>query len=100
MRSSRGDEASVAAGEQRDTVEAHEPRRFYWMPCAEQGLLRQEHWAAVQNFRAAIRDMVLLVDNSATDSNFNLGHRRIRAARRACEVARDAIEHHQEKHGC
>jgi hypothetical protein len=70
------------------------------MPCAEQDLLRQKHRTAVQNFRAAIRDLVLLVDNSATDSNFNLGHRRIRAARRACEVARDAIEHHQEKHGC
>ena len=47
------------------------------MPCAEQDLLRQKHRTAVQNFRAAIRDLVLLVDNSATDSNFNLGHRRI-----------------------
>jgi hypothetical protein len=70
------------------------------MPCAEQDLLRQEHRAAVHNFRAAIRDLVLLVDNSAADSNFNLAHRRIKAARRACEVARDAIENHQEKHGC
>src|ERR1022692_2267908 len=32
---------------------------------AERDLLRQEHQAAVQNFRAAIRDLVALVDNSA-----------------------------------
>jgi hypothetical protein len=63
------------------------------MLCAEHDSLRHEHQAVVQNFRAAIRDLVVLVDNSAADSNFNLAHLRIRAARRACEMARDALEH-------
>ena len=62
--------------------------------------LRQEHQAAVQTFRASILDLVILVDNSATDSDFNLAHLRIRAARGACEVARATIEHHQAEHGC
>jgi hypothetical protein len=59
----------------------------------EHDSLRQHHQATVQNFRAAIDDLALLVNgNSATDSDFNLAHRRIRAARRACKVARDAME--------
>jgi hypothetical protein len=70
------------------------------MLCAEHDSLRHEHQAAVQSFRASIRDLVILVDNSATDSDFNLAHRRIRVARRAYEVARDALEHHQAEHGC
>ena len=70
------------------------------MLCAEYDSLRQEHQAAVQNFRASLRDLVVLVDNSAADSDFNLAHRRIRAARRAFEAARDALEHHQAEHGC
>ena len=59
--------------------------------------LRQEYQAAVQNFRASIDDLVVLVENSAPDSDFNLAHRRIKAARRACEVARDSLENHQEE---
>ena len=70
------------------------------MLCAEHDSLRQEHQAAVRKFRESIGDLVVLVDNSAADSDFNLAHRRIRAARRACEVARDALEHHQAEHGC
>ena len=70
------------------------------MLCAEHDSLRQEHRAAVHNFRAAIGDLVELVDNSATDPDFNLAHRRIRAGRRACEEARDALEHHRAEHGC
>ncbi len=70
------------------------------MMCAERDSLRHEHQTAVQNFRASIRDLVKLVDNSAADSDFNLAHRRIRVARRAYEVARDALEHHQAEHGC
>ena len=70
------------------------------MLCAERDLLWQEHHAAVQNFRASLRDLVALVDSSAADINFNLVHRRIRAARRACETARDALEHHQAEHEC
>jgi hypothetical protein len=59
----------------------------------EHDLLRQEQQATIQSFRASIHDLVILVDdNSATDSDFNLAHRRIRAARRACKVARDALE--------
>ena len=68
--------------------------------CTEQVSLRLEYRAAVKKFRAAIRDLVVLVDNSATDSDFNLAHRRIRAARGVCDVARVALEHHQEEHGC
>jgi hypothetical protein len=71
-----------------------------WMLCAEHDALRQEHRAAVQNFRAAIRDLVVLLDSSAADSDFDPAHRRIRAACRACEVARDALDHHQAEHGC
>ena len=70
------------------------------MLCAERDSLWQGHHAAVQKFREAIRDLVVLVDNSAIDLNFNLVHRRIRATRRACEVAADALEHHREEHGC
>jgi hypothetical protein len=62
--------------------------------------LRQEYHAAVQNFRASIYDLVILVDgNSATDSDFNLAHLRIMAARRACEAARESLENHQAEHG-
>ena len=70
------------------------------MLCAEHDLLRLEHQAAIQNFRASIHDLVVLVDNTAAESDFNLAHRRIRAARRTCEMARDAMEHHQAEHGC
>ena len=70
------------------------------MLCAERDSLQHEHQAAAQNLRAAIRDLVILVDNSAADSDFNLAHRRIRVARRAYEAARDALEHHQAEHGC
>jgi len=70
------------------------------MLCAERDRLRHEHQAAAQNFRASIRDLVILVDNSVADSDFDLAHRRISVARRAYEVARDALEHHQAEHGC
>ena len=70
------------------------------MLCAKYDLLRQEHQAVVQTFRASIRDLVRLVDNSATDSDFNLAHLRIRAARGICEAARATMEHHQAEHGC
>ena len=70
------------------------------MPCAERDSLRDEHRAAVQGFRAAIRDLAVLVDTFGADSDFNLAHQRIRGVRRACEAARDAMEHHQAEHGC
>jgi hypothetical protein len=72
------------------------------MLCAERDSLRQEHQATVRNFRASIRDLVILVDNSALDSaaDFNLASIRIRAARGVCEVAQAALEHHQAEHGC
>ena len=70
------------------------------MLCAERDSLRHEHQAAARNFRASIRDLVILVDNSVADSDFNLAHRRIRVARRAYEAARDALEYHQAEHGC
>jgi hypothetical protein len=68
------------------------------MLCAERESLRQEHWVAVQNFRMAIHDLVVLLDKSASDSDFNLAHLRIRAARGACEIARSTLEHHQAEH--
>jgi hypothetical protein len=70
------------------------------MLCAERDLLRLEHLAAVQNFRASFRDLVALVDNSAADINFSLVQRRIRAARRACDMTQDALSRHQAEHGC
>ena len=70
------------------------------MLCAQHDSLRQEHQAAVQKFRESLRDLVILVDNSAADSDFNLAHRRIRVARLAFEVARDALEDHQTEHRC
>jgi hypothetical protein len=70
------------------------------MLCAERDSLRHEYEAAVQNLRASIRDLVMLVDHSVADSDFNLAHRRIRVARRAYEATRDALEHHQAEHGC
>ena len=71
------------------------------MLCVERDSLRQEHRATVQRFRAAIRDLVVLVDNSSLDSaaDFNLGHIRLGAARGVFEVAR-AKEYHQAEHGC
>jgi len=70
------------------------------MLCAERDSLRHEHQAALQNLRASIRDLVILVDDPAADSDFNLAHRRISVARRAYVVARDALEQHQADHGC
>ena len=70
------------------------------MLCTERDSLRQEHEAAVRNYRVAIFDLVVLVDKSAADSDFNLAHLRIREARRTCEATRDALEHHQAEHGC
>ncbi len=62
---------------------------------AEYDSLRQELRAAVQKFVAAIRDLVALVDTSATDSDFDLAHVRIRAARGVYEVAQAALKLHQ-----
>jgi hypothetical protein len=68
--------------------------------CAEYDSLRRELQAAVQDYRASIRGLVVLVDNSAADRDFQSGHRRIRIAHRACDAARDALEHHLAEHGC
>ena len=70
------------------------------MLCAERDSLRQQHRAVVATFRASIRDLVVLVERSATESAFSRAHLRIRAACGACEVARAALEHHQLEHGC
>jgi hypothetical protein len=70
------------------------------MLCADCDSLRQERHATVQRFRASIRDLVVLAERLAADSEFNLAHRRIRAARLDCDVARAALEHHQAGHGC
>jgi hypothetical protein len=70
------------------------------MLCAERDSLRQEHQSAVQNYREALRDLVILVDNSAADTDFNLAHWRIRAARGSCELTRATLEHHRAEHAC
>jgi hypothetical protein len=70
------------------------------MLCAERDSLRQDHKAAIENFRASMNDLVVLVDNSGADSNFDLAHLRIRVARGACEVTHATLEHHQVAHGC
>jgi hypothetical protein len=73
---------------------------LYEMPSSEHDSLRQNSQAAIHTFRASIRDLVVLVDNSAADTDLVLAHRNIRVARHACEVARDALEHHRKEHGC
>jgi hypothetical protein len=66
--------------------------------CVERDSLRQEYQETVQKLRASIRDLVLLVDNSAADPDFKLAHLRIRIAQLACDVARDVLEHHEAEH--
>jgi len=68
--------------------------------CAERDSLRQEHRATVRNFHASIRDLVVLVDTSTSDSDFNLAHLRITAARGRCDVTKATLEHHRAAHGC
>ena len=70
------------------------------MLCIEYDSLRQEQRAAVKTLRGSIHELVILVENSAADSEFTLAHLRIRAACGACEVARATLEHHQVEHGC
>jgi len=70
------------------------------MLCPGRDSLRQEHRTAVQEFRASIRDLVILVDNSASDQEFGLAHQRIMISRWACEVGRYDLENHRAEHGC
>jgi hypothetical protein len=72
------------------------------MLCVERDSLRQEHQVTVRNFRASIRDLVVLVDNSDLNSasDFDFAHIRIRAARGTCEAAQATLEHHRAEHGC
>jgi ABC-type branched-subunit amino acid transport system substrate-binding protein len=70
------------------------------MLCAEQHAFSQEYRAAVHNYHAAIRLPVVLIDRSATNSDFNLAHLKTKAARGLSEVALAALEHHQAEHGC
>ena len=70
-----------------------------WSVSAGHDSLRLEHRAAVQHYLAAIRDLAALVDTSATDSEFDLAHLRIRAASGACQVAEAALKLHPAKHG-
>jgi hypothetical protein len=70
------------------------------MLCAEQNAFWQEHRAAVHNYHAAVRVLIVLVDKSATNSDFNLAHLKIRATRGLCEAAQAPLEYHQAEHGC
>jgi antitoxin component HigA of HigAB toxin-antitoxin module len=70
------------------------------MLCAEQRAFWQEQRAAVKNYRAAIHDLVALVDQSAENPAFNRAHIRIKVTLTLCHVARAALEHHEAEHGC
>jgi hypothetical protein len=70
------------------------------MECAERDSSLQEHQAAFQKFRASICDLVVLVDTSTADSDFNLAQLRIRAARGRCDATQATLEHHRAAHGC
>ena len=70
------------------------------MLCSERHSLRLEHQIAFEIYRGAIRALVVLVDDSAAGSDFNLAHLRIKAARGASDVARATLEHHQAEHEC
>ena len=70
------------------------------MLCAERDAFWQGHRAAVKNYTAAVRELALLVDHTATNPDFNQAHWQIKATRGLCDVAQVALEHHQEEHGC
>jgi len=70
------------------------------MPCAEQNAFWQEHREAVQDYIAAIRALVALVDHSADDRSLNRAHRLIKATHGLCDAAQAALEHHEAEHGC
>jgi hypothetical protein len=70
------------------------------MLCAEYNAFWQVHRACVNNYVAAIRELVVLVDYSAENPDFDRAHQRIEAARGLCDAARAALEHHQAEHGC
>jgi hypothetical protein len=70
------------------------------MLCAEYNAFWAERQAAVKNYVAAIRELVALVDHSATNPEFIRVHVRIKATRGLCDVAQAALEQHQEEHGC
>ncbi len=71
------------------------------MLCRGRDSLRREHRTAVLEFRASIRDLVILVDNTAAqDQEFDLAHQRIMISRWACEVTRYDLENHRTEHGC
>jgi hypothetical protein len=69
--------------------------------CAEYNAFWQEHRAAVKDYLAAVRDLVALVDHSsATNTQSNLAHLRIKAARGRWEVTQAALTLHELEHGC
>ena len=70
------------------------------MLCAEQNAFWQDHRAAVKNYVAAVRELAVLVDHSATNPDFNRAHWRIKATHGLCDVAQATLEHHQAEHGC
>ena len=70
------------------------------MLCVEYNAFWQEHRAAVKNYVAAIRELVVLVNQSSENPDFNRAHLRIKAARGLCDAAQAALEHHQAEHGC
>jgi hypothetical protein len=73
---------------------------FTMMRCAERDSLREQHRVAVHKFRTAIRHLVVLVDNSSANLDFNLAHMQVAATHAACALKRVALEHHQTEHGC
>jgi hypothetical protein len=70
------------------------------MLCAEYNAFWHEHRAAVQNYVAAVRELVTLVHHSAAIPDFDRAHLKIKATRGLCDAAQAALEHHKAEHGC
>jgi hypothetical protein len=70
------------------------------MLCAEQNAFWQEYRAALENYIAAIRSLVALVDHSAANPAFDLAHLRVKAARGLCDTTEAALGRHEIEHGC
>ena len=66
------------------------------MRSAEHSSLEREYRDTARILRASIRDLAVLVDNSATAMAFTLAHWRITAASGAHDAARSALEHYRE----
>jgi len=70
------------------------------MLCSERNAFWQEHQTAVKNYIVAIRELVVLVDHSATSQALNLAHLQIKAKHALCDAAEASLLLHEAEHGC